>query len=364
MFDPHAPFAGTLYAFVAFDWGAEVDLAHARRLVPAELQTLTRRPRTPSSFAFRPSPLRIPLADAEIELQELGAVRATCEATVFDIGAVSVALRVPLELPADRLLRLADGLTPVDAIVTAARSVLSPLFDKLRPAVSRPCWSDLSEEYIVFHLPPHDGATAAELLTHASPWLAGLVRLEKDPLSEGGIAEALKQHISYGPADLFVAEWSAAALFDRDCEETLQTVEFANLKLLEFRHLDQTLDDRLATAYRDIQRLTRKWLPFSRSHGRTLWALGELKMEANDVCERTVNVLKLVGDQYLARVYRMLSARFHLEEWQQSVRQSLDVLEGVYRAVSDQAATLRTELLEWIIILLIFSEIVLTFLRH
>jgi multiple sugar transport system permease protein len=45
---------------------------------------------------------------------------------------------------------------------------------------------------------------------------------------------------------------------------------------------------------------------------KALREVGELKVEANGLFERTVNVLKLVGDQYLSRLYRLLAARLHL----------------------------------------------------
>ena len=53
----------------------------------------------------------------------------------------------------------------------------------------------------------------------------------------------------YSPNDLLVCEWAAAVLVDTDCEETLRVVEFANLQLLEFRHIDRRIDDRLNSAY-------------------------------------------------------------------------------------------------------------------
>jgi uncharacterized Rmd1/YagE family protein len=87
-------------------------------------------------------------------------------------------------------------------------------------------------------------------------------------------------------------------------------------------------------------------------------------MEANSMIERPVNVLKLLGDQYIARVHSLLSRRFHLEEWEQSIRRSLEIVEGVYAVVSDQAASWRTELLEIIVILLILFEIVMALFRH
>ena len=144
----------------------------------------------------------------------------------------------------------------------------------------------------------------------------------------------------------------------------MQAVEFANLQLLEYRHIDNRLDDSLAGAYRLIHPLTRSWLPFWRNYGRPLRQLGELKVEANGLFERTGNVLKLVGDQYLARVYRLVAGRFHLEEWEQNIQRKLEVAEGVYQVVSDQAVTGRTEFLELVVIFLILLEILLAVFHH
>jgi hypothetical protein len=358
--------SGTLHVHVAFDWGEEIHLQRARRLVPAETRVLPRRRRTPSSFTYRPAPLRFQMASVPLDLPEIGAVPAAAEATIFDFAAVSLALRVPFRLPAAALTRLAGWLAEPGPLVQAARAALEPLHQKLLPAIQQPLWKDdLSEEFIVFQLPPSDALPPpAQLLTTHAGWLAGLVHLEAEPLSAEEIAEALRLHLSYGTADLFVPDWAAAVLLDQDCDETLQTLEFANLQLLEFRHIDDRLDGRLAEVYALIHPLVRSWLPFWRSHSRPLRALGELKVEANDLFERTGNVLKLIGDQYLARVYRLLAARFHLEEWEHSIQRKLDVIEGVYRVVSDQADHLRTEFLEIVVIILILTEILVAVFRH
>src|SRR5439155_10770563 len=163
-----------------------------------------------------------------------------------------------------------------------------------------------------------------------TPLLAHLVHLESGSLSPEEVAEALRLYLRYGPDDLLVADWAAAVLIDRDCAETLEAIEYANMQLLEFRHIDNRLDESLAAAYRLIHPLTRSWMPFWRSHARPLRAMGELKVEANDLFERTGNVLKLIGDPYMARVYRMLAARFHLEVWEKSIQRNLVVAEGVY----------------------------------
>lgn len=357
---------GTLHIHVAFDWGDEIRLEHARRLVPAELHDLARRRRTPPSFTYRPAPLRFPLPEVSLALPEIGPVLASAEATVFDFAAVSTALRLPFALSPAALTRLAGFLADSSLLREVARDALRPLHRRLLPAIRAPDWrDDLSEEYFVFHFPPGvDLPAAALLLREHSRWLAGLLRLEAEPLSAEEAEEALRLRISYGPDDLFIPDWGAALLVDLDCHETLQILEFANLQALEYRFIDNRLDDTRAATAEILHPGAGSWFPFWRSHSRQLRAVGDLKVEANDLFERTGNVLKLVGDQYLARVYRLVANRFHLEEWERSIQRKLEVIEGVYHVVSDQAAHRRTEFLELIIILLILTEIVLSFVRH
>jgi hypothetical protein len=357
---PEEILTGTLHVYVAFDWGDEVDLERARRLVPAEVQALPRRKRTPSSFAYRPPPLRLPLPPVEFRWPELENLHTPAEVTMFDFGAVSFALELPFRLPAEGLSRLAEWLATPDPLIQTARIVLEPLYQRLLPAIHDPFWRDnLSEEYFVFHLPPNEPLSAAGLLEQHNDWLARLLRLEGGSLSNEEVTEALRLHLRYSPDDLFIPDWAAAVLLDRDCEETLQTIEFTNLQLLEFRNIDNRLDDNLKAAYGLIHKLTRAPLPFWRSHARRMRAVGELKAEANDLFERTGNVLKLVGDQYLARVYRLLATRFHLTDWEHSIQRKLEVIEGIYQVLSDQSSTYRGEVLEIVVVILIIVEVLL-----
>jgi hypothetical protein len=358
---PESVVEGTLHVCVAFDWGDEVDLERARTLVPAEVQSLPRRPRTPTSIAYRPPPLRFTLVPPILPLAGDGLLLADGEATLFDFAAVSVAFRFPFRLPHSDLCRLAARLADPAPIVAAARTAVEPLFKSLAPAIHEPRWrDDLSEEYFVFQLSSVHPPPTVPPRADSEGWLAGLVRLEVEPLSREEVEEALRLHLSYTPADLFVPDWAAAVLLDSDpgCTETLRVIEFANVQLLEYRHID----DDMASAYRRVHELNRSRLRFWRSHDRPLRALGELKVEATDLFERTGNVLKLVGDQYLARAYGLLAARFHLREWEASIQRKLGVAEGVYQVISDQATAKRTEFLEVIVIALIALEIALAVL--
>jgi hypothetical protein len=361
---------GTLHIFVAFDWGDAVDLDLARKLAAAETHALPRRRRTPPSFSYKPPPLHYDLPAVTLDLAEVGTVQAAAGVTVFDFAAVSLAMRVPFQLSAESLGRLASALAEPTKIVQTARAALDPLYKKLMPAVEDANWpDDMSEEYFVFELPPEPPLPPPEQLLSTtpgdvSPLLAQLVHLENSPLTKDEVTEALRLSLRYSPEDLFVPDWAAAVLVDRDCEETLHAIEFANLQLLEFRNIDNRLDDSMAAAYRLIHEMRKSSLPFWRMHARPLRALGELKVEANDLFERAGNVLKLVGDPYLARVYRLVATRFHLETWEKSIQRKLEVAEGIYQVVADQASHFRMEFLEILVAVLILIELLVAFFRH
>src|SRR6185369_631216 len=97
------------------------------------------------------------------------------------------------------------------------------------------------------------------------------------------------------------------------------------------------------------------------SSGAELRRIGTMQVESAILFEGVNNALKLLGDQYLARVYRLVSERFHLTEWDASILRKLQTLESIYEKMSDAASGRRMEVLEWIIIVLITAEILLPF---
>jgi hypothetical protein len=363
--------SGRLHVYVAFDWGEEIDLDRARRQGAGVVLDMMRRPRTPASIAYRPPPLRFPIGPVVVAMPGLaGTAIHSAEATVFDFAGVSLALQLPFNLPRGELrdlaARLADPHTAL-AIMHTARALLEPLYHRLLPAIARPAWRDnFWEEYFVFQFAPCEQLCPDALLADHAGWLAGLLRLENEPLSDQEVAEALRLTLRYRKDDILVPDWAAAVLVDREaeCDETLQAIEFANLQLLEYRYIDERLDDVLGQADDLLRRAIRAWLPIRRGTEKSLRILGEIKVEANGLFERTGNALKLVGDQYLARVYRLLATRFHLPAWEQGIQRKLDVIEGIYQVISAQSSHFRSEFLEIVVVLLILIEVLLAVFKH
>jgi hypothetical protein len=349
----------------AFDIGDEIDLERARKLLQGELGQLSRRKRTPESIGYRPAPIRVPLEPAGICLPgDVATVRPPrAELTLFDFGAVSLAVQFFLSTTPSALLELAGSLAEPTPLNEKARALLAPWIERLRPAVYDFSESSLSEEYIVFQIV---GDQQARWLENHADWIAGLVRLETEPLSAGEVREATRLALSYTPADLVVLDWAAGFVAEAECADTLQIIEFANVQLLEFRHIDDRLDDRLEAAYRLIRPERRSRWPLAvwKTHGAAVRHVRELEIEATSLFERVDNALKLIGDHYLARVFDLASTRFHLPGWQQSIRRKLETVGDVYDLLIQQAGGQRMEALEITVVILIALEIALALWRR
>jgi hypothetical protein len=353
---------GVCYAFFAYEVGRSIDLDRAEAGVTAlkERVTIRHKRRAPSYFEYRPAPLRV---IQDIEPLVVGSKRTlpSVDLLLYDFGALSVSYRIPLGGPFSDLLALSESLYENSVLLADSRRRVEQLVAGIHPAVMRASLADFVETYFVFEIaslnPP---VPLPDLSASHARVLAQVLRSERTPLSDQEVTDALAFRISFSPDDLALIDWDAALLFDRDPDDVRDVLEFANVELLEMRFVDQQLDDALDEAYEALSRITwrRFWLPRS---GAELRRIGSLQVDSALLFEGVNNALKLLGDQYLARVYRLVSARFHLAEWDASILRKLETLESIYQKMSDFVGTRRMEVLEWIIILLITASIVLPF---
>jgi len=352
---------GVCYAFFAYDVGRAIDLDEAQRRITAlkERATIRHKRRAPRYFEYRPAPLRVTQSGERLAV---GAwqTESNVDALCFDFGAVSVSYTIPLAGSLDDLLGLSESLYENPTLLADSRRRVEQLLAVVHPAVARSRIADFVETYDILQIEALRAPwTPAEVMARDAERLARILRAERVPLAREEVADALAARISFSPDDLSLIDWEAAILFDRDPDDVRDVLEFANVELLEMRFLDQQLDDALDEAYEALGR--RPWRAIrARSSRADLHRIGQLQVDAAILFEGVNNALKLLGEQYLARVYRLVSDRFHLAEWDASILRKLQTLDSIYQKLSDFAVTRRMEILEWIIILLIALEIGLT----
>ena len=353
---------GSCRVLVAFEVGQAIDLGRAAELTASG----TRRPwlpsrRAPQQFGTRAAPLHI-LQEGTGSPTVAGLVPAGVEVVLYEFGAASVGITFPLTGPLDALPALSDELFGHPALLADARARIAGLLETIAPAIVRPNLAAVVEDYVIFQI---DALSVpfipADLIREHAEIIARILRAEQGPVSEDEIGDALAARLSAGSSDLVVVDWNAALVYDPDPADTCAVLEFANVQLLEMRFLDAELDAALERAYDTLGRAERGVALF-RSYAPALGRIAELQADAAVLFERVTNALKLVGDQYLSRLYRLVSGRFHLADWDASITRKLQTIDGIYQKLADRATARRLEVLEWIIIVLISVSIILPFL--
>ena len=356
---------GTCYALFAHDVGMGIDLAEADRLITARKQreAIKYTRRAPHTAINQPAPLRVPQSFESIIVGPFQ-TDAAVDAVLYDFGAISITFSIPLATPLPRLELLSDALYENPDLTSASRRIVERLIADIHPAINRPTPLDVAEDYAIYQVDELEGVSdLVAFLSRETPQIARILRSARNPLSPEEVADALACRISYEPADATIIDWNAAWLLGRDTEDVRTVLEFANVELLEMRFLDRQLDAALDQSYRLLSR--RHWPGFGLfgSVVGDLRRIGRLQVDSALLFEGVTNALKLVGDQYLARVYRLASQRFHLAEWDSGIIRKLETLESIYSKISDRQINLRMEVLEWIIIFLIALELILPFAR-
>jgi hypothetical protein len=350
---------GTGHVLLAFDLGYEIDLGKAaQRLGVARSPEAFRHKRgPPEEPGAARRPLRFTRPTAAFAL---GPVTSTneLEIALYPFGGVSLCYTLPLDLELARLVEVSVLLYDNAELQGAARAEAEVLLAALGDAVREPQLAQAVEDYVIYSLEPLPLAEPGEAEREL---LARILRAEAGPLSRHEIENALDGRISYGPDELVLVDWFGALLLGADMEDERRVLELTTVELVELRFLDGRLEQRLDEAYGLLAR-SRKPLFGLAPRSNEVERLARFQADSAILHENFDNALKLLGDDYLARLYELASDRFHFVAWDAAIERKLATLESIYSKISDLAARRRAELLEWIIIALFVVDIVLYFL--
>jgi hypothetical protein len=349
--------------------GRAIDLdAAAQHVLMADAARLAikQKRRAPAYFEYRPAPLRVARDGAS---HTIGAYSTApgVEVVIYDFGAVSLSYAIPIEGPLTGLPALAEALWGNAQLLADSRRHVEEVLRTLDDAVLRPRISDFVEDYSIFQIEAFTTPCEAAILwTDQAHTVAQVLRAAAHTLSQQETTDATALRLSFEPNDATIIDSDATMLFDPEGDDVRAVIEFANTQLLEMRFLDQRLDGILDQAYETLGRRQGRFaLPGQ--PGPDIRRLAQLQLDGTILFEQVTNALKLVGEQYLARVYSLLSQRFHLAEWDTSITRKLQTIDGIYAKLADRATSRRMEVLEWIIIVLITLELLISlapFVRH
>lgn len=353
---------GSLLVYRVFDVAEEVDLGRVEALLsePTARLRLTRSPRKP--VVLRNAPVTVALGEQEIELSGK-IVRTELQAKVWDYGVLSLMFTIPLAgCSREELQILADAVDECTHLDEIARKRAEELSRDLKQALKDPHSWESYEDYVIFFLEKLEGVSKAIDLIEEIRIPELLLAEGKEPLAPKTRELILEAALQYSDQDLVIIDWNSALVVEpsglRDIPDVL---EFAVTQLMEMRYYDELLDRRLGSLYDNIEKQKDRLL--RNTFARLSREASMRYVEFSEFIERVDNSLKVVGDFYLATVFRHAARKLRIENWQQSITRKMGVLAQVSEILQGEVNTTRSLWLEAIVVGLIFFEILTAFVK-
>jgi hypothetical protein len=354
---------GAIIVYRIFDVAEEFDLKRIESQLsatgggPARLKIARS---TGHALILRDAPITLALGAVDVRLGT-AVVTADLFARVWSYGVASLQYFVPIE-PGTMWQALVERAACVEDdndIDEIAKFRVRELGASLASAATAPHEAQGMEDYVVYFLEELQGVEQVSDLASRVDIPALILGEPNQKLADDVRRPILSSSLSYSTRDLAVIDWNSALVIDPDgSRDVADMLEFAATHLMEFRHFDTLLDDRLEKLYGEIERHHRIRSFFRSDAERLSHEASELFIEFSEHVERIENSLKFVGDFFLASIFRQAAARFQLKQWEENVMRKVNALAQVSEVLSLETNTRRSHVLEIIIIVLILYEIV------
>ncbi len=353
---------GKIVIYRIFDVSDEIDLS----LVEAKVKEGARRMRLskhPYMKALEITDPPVSFVLPEFSQHLFGQdIAISVIAKAFDFGVLSLAFNVPIPhgTPFSRLESVAKALDTDETINDKAWQYIHDLVTNLDHAVKQSSIKeDYTEDYMIIFIEELDQkADIDDFLQQYD--LSRLLLFETREVSEQTRTETLKQRFSYYPDDLVIVHYDNSFVIEPSgSSDILDILEFANAQILELRYYDHFLDNQLSWIYRELSKRKAASSFRLRDYEKLAMKITETVTDLTDVTERVDNALKVTEDVYYARLYRTAMMLFRSSDWEQSIKEKLQVVSNTAKMIYNEISTKRGHLLELGIIILILVEIVI-----
>ena len=358
---------GRIILYRLYDVAAEINLAVVESVIKegAKRLRLSRYPYM-KALEFTDPPVSIVLPEFEKELFGRK-IRIHVVARAYDFGVISLSfnIRIPEGTSFYDLESASQSLEHDDSIDRVAIQYLNQLVHNISPAlVDCSIKDDYTEDYAIFAIEEMgEGMDIDSMLEQYDP--SRLLLYESRKLSEYTRRETLKHRFSYYPDDLVIVHLDNAFVIEPSgSSDIYDLLEFANAQILELRYYDSVLDKQLAWIYSELSKRKAASIFRIRDYERLAKKITEIVTELTEVTEKVDNALKVTEDVYYARIYRTAMTLFRSSDWEQSIKEKLQVVTNTYKMIYDEISTKRGHLLELGIIILIIIEIVILLLME
>jgi len=356
---------GRILVYRVFDIGRDVNLEAAQKVF--EVTNVAQRfrlNRSSKAVIINNAPLSLNLEASKYEA--LGhPLDLEVTAKIWHFGALSITMsfEIPAGLNWNRLVELGNSLENDNNLDALAKQKVEQILISMNPERIQTTNWETYEDYICYFFRKLEGSEKNAMEVFNRYDIFRLILSENNTnLSEQTKKTILDSTFQYSNDDLAVIDWNSAMIIEPSGSlDIVDVIEFSLCQLLEMRHYDDILDEKLTYLYNSLEK--KKFNIFQSYYNVLSKEAAKFYLDTADTVESVENSMKVVGDFYLAKIFRAASLRFRFKDWQDSVNQKLENLAQISKIFVAEGNEKKNQLLEIIIIVLIAIEVVPLFFK-
>jgi hypothetical protein len=354
---------GRILIYRVFDIGKDVNLEATQKSFESTAQRF-RLNRSSKAMIINNAPLSLSIENSKYDA--LGhPLDLEITAKIWHFGALSITLSasVPENISWNRLIELGNYLENDLHLHNIAKSRAEQIVQGMGSERNETVDWETYEDYICYFFKRLEGCEKSAKSIFDRYDVFRLILSENNET----LAEQIKESIfestfQYSQDDIAIIDWNSALIIEPSGSLDIpDVIEFSLCQLLEMRYYDDLLDEKLTYLYSALEK--KHFGIFQNHYSKLSREAAQIYLEISDTVESVENSMKVVGDFYLAKIFRAASRRLRFTDWRDSVDQKLENLAQVSRLFVNEANEKRNQLLEIIIIILITLELVRTFIE-
>lgn len=350
-------------ALFAFKIGDEIGLDKIGRLNLGEQEVpgFNYRNRTPDHLTLPPAiGISMPYTNGMKDLGDGCKLRQVADLTIFRAGAITVRFELEYEGTLSDLRQLSHRLQSDTHLRRDAEMHAKKMAERLKSITIRPGFVNDFEDYFIFDIPTGDepGQDGEKFTQRNAAVIAGILRGETAELSLAEIKEATAEQTAYFKEDRVIIAWNGALLVGKASVDEALVLEFACVQLLLIRLLHGKIEKAAAKTRSLLEEASQGRVQDMKALRRELRETTGQHLDLKSAIDAVTNEFELVGDQYLARVYRLAVRALAMNAWETQLREKAALVNDAQQQLSGHAHHEQGHRLELIVIRLIIVEVI------
>lgn len=356
---------GRILIYRVFDIGPDVNLGKAQEIFESSNSAQRfKLNRSSKAMIINNAPLSLMLEISKYDA--LGhPLDLEVSAKIWHFGALSITLSfgIPESMTWNRLIELGNYLENDNNLHVLAKQKVEQIIQSLNPDRMDSISWETYEDYICYFFRKLDGCekNAMEIFNQHDVFRL-ILSENNENLSDQIKKTILDSTFQYSCDDLAIVDWNSALIIEPSGSlDIVDVIEFSLCQVLEMRYYDDMLDEKLTYLYSSLEK--KGWNIFQDYYSRVSKEAAKNYLDISDTVESVENSMKVVGDFYLAKIFRAVSQRLRFRDWQESVDKKLESMAQISRLFVSESNEKKNQLLEIIIIVLIAIEVVPLFFK-